>query len=153
RRRLRSLLVFSVRLLALVLIYTSVPLIDDTEQMLDQAFSLVLNASSPSSPLSVTFLDSSDYLGLFPIAANEPILWEHIALLQTGSLENCSDAAASLISLARDNDRYTKLIIVQRGIGPLLTAGEQVSAAAHFTFSFFTRPKQVKRIEISDQHW
>ncbi|CAG7891574.1 unnamed protein product [Brassica rapa] len=79
------------------------------------------------------------------------ILCQHIALLQTGSLENRSDAAASLISLTRDNDRYTKLIIVQRGIGPLLTAGEQVSAAAHFTY-FFTRPKQVKRIEISDQH-
>ncbi|KAF3440301.1 hypothetical protein FNV43_RR18585 [Rhamnella rubrinervis] len=63
------------------------------------------------------------YLGLPPIAANEPILcliWEQIAILSTGSLEDRSDAAASLVSLARDNDRYGKLIIEEGGIGPLL---------------------------------
>ena len=38
----------------------------------------------------------ADYLGLPPLAANELILcliWEHIALLHTGSLEDRSDAA------------------------------------------------------------
>ena len=76
------------------------------------------------------------YLGLPPIAANDPILcliWEHIALLHTGPLEDRSNAATSLVSLARDSDRYTKLIITEGGIGPLLIAGEQVSAAAYFT--------------------
>ncbi|KAK8517670.1 hypothetical protein V6N12_016512 [Hibiscus sabdariffa] len=63
------------------------------------------------------------YLGLPPIAANEPILcliWEQIAILYTGSLDDRSDAAASLVSLARDNDRYGKLIIEEGGVGPLL---------------------------------
>ncbi|KAE8695125.1 chaperone protein dnaJ 11 [Hibiscus syriacus] len=65
----------------------------------------------------------NEYLGLPPIAANEPILcliWEQIAILYTGSLDNRSDAAASLVSLARDNDRYGKLIIEEGGVGPLL---------------------------------
>lgn len=64
-----------------------------------------------------------EYLGLPPIAANEPILcliWEQIALLYTGSLDDRADAAASLVSLARDNDRYGKLIIEEGGVGPLL---------------------------------
>ncbi|XP_061376468.1 uncharacterized protein LOC133318478 [Gastrolobium bilobum] len=64
-----------------------------------------------------------EYLGLPPIAANEPILyliWEQIAILHTGSLDDRSDAAASLVSLARDNDRYGKLIIEEGGVGPLL---------------------------------
>lgn len=64
-----------------------------------------------------------EYLGLPPIAANEPILcliWEQIAILYTGSMEERSDAAASLVSLARDNDRYGKLIIEEGGVAPLL---------------------------------
>ncbi|KAG8662811.1 uncharacterized protein LOC110601973 [Manihot esculenta] len=64
-----------------------------------------------------------EYLGLPPIAANEPILcliWEQIAILTTGSVDDRSDAAASLVSLARDNDRYGKLIIEEGGIPPLL---------------------------------
>ncbi|CAM8986672.1 hypothetical protein QQ045_006826 [Rhodiola kirilowii] len=64
-----------------------------------------------------------EYLGLPPIATNEPILcliWEQIAILYTGSLDDRSDAAASLVSLARDNDRYGKLIIEEGGVGPLL---------------------------------
>ncbi|XP_044462971.1 uncharacterized protein LOC123193952 [Mangifera indica] len=63
------------------------------------------------------------YLGLPPIAANEPILcliWEQIAILYTGSLDAKSDAAASLVSLARDNYRYGKLIIEEGGVWPLL---------------------------------
>ncbi|KAL6993438.1 hypothetical protein U1Q18_011556 [Sarracenia purpurea var. burkii] len=64
-----------------------------------------------------------EYLGLPPIAANEPILcliWEQIAILSTGSIDDRSDAAASLGSLSRDNDRYGKLIIEEGGVGPLL---------------------------------
>lgn len=64
-----------------------------------------------------------EYLGLPPIAANEPILcfiWEQIAILYTGSSDDRVDSAASLVSLARDNDRYGKLIIEEGGIGPLL---------------------------------
>ncbi|WZZ64584.1 hypothetical protein YC2023_075954 [Brassica napus] len=82
----------------------------------------------------------------------EPILcliWEHIALLHTGPLEDSSNAAASLVSIARDSDHYTELIIAEGGIRPLLVAGEQVSLGLT---DFFTRAKQVKRIEISDQH-
>ncbi|KAL0666138.1 hypothetical protein Bca4012_028842 [Brassica carinata] len=108
RQRLRRLVVFSAR-----------------------DISWLLRVSAPAEDRS-----DAGYLGLPPIAANEPILcliWEHIALLHTGSLEDHSDAAASFVSNARDNDRYTKLTIEEGGVGPLLTAGEQVSAAAHFT--------------------
>ncbi|XP_054787767.1 uncharacterized protein LOC129293707 [Prosopis cineraria] len=63
-------------------------------------------------------------LGLPPIAANEPILcliWEQVAGLLTGcSIEDRSDNAASLVSLAQDNDRYGKLIIEEGGVPPLL---------------------------------
>lgn len=64
-----------------------------------------------------------EYLGLPPIAANEPILcliWEQVAILCSGSIEDRADAAASLVSLARDNDRYGKLIIEEGGVPPLL---------------------------------
>ncbi|KAJ0974296.1 hypothetical protein J5N97_016261 [Dioscorea zingiberensis] len=68
--------------------------------------------------------DDDIHLGLPPIAQNEPILfliWEQIAALQTGaSLGARADAAASLASLARDNDRYGKLIVEEDGIYPLL---------------------------------
>lgn len=47
-------------------------------------------------------------------------IWEHIAILCTGSVNDRSDAAASLVSLARDNDRNGKLIIEEGGVGPLL---------------------------------
>ncbi|KAG2299163.1 hypothetical protein Bca52824_035635 [Brassica carinata] len=93
--------------------------------------SWLLRVSAPAEDHS-----DADYLGLPPLAANELILcliWEHIALLHTGSLEDRSDAASSLVSLSRDNDRYTKLIIEERGVGSLLTEGEQVSSTANFT--------------------
>lgn len=67
--------------------------------------------------------DIGGYLGLPPIAANEPILcliWEQISILSIGSVDDRADAAASLVSLARDNDRYGKLIIEEGGVGPLL---------------------------------
>ncbi|KAI3499963.1 hypothetical protein L1887_35777 [Cichorium endivia] len=78
--------------------------------------SWLLRVSAPNN-------STDEYLGLPPIAANEPILcliWEQIAILYTGSLEDRSDAAASLVSLARDNDRYGKLIIEEGGVNPLL---------------------------------
>ncbi|KAL0543417.1 hypothetical protein IC582_018513 [Cucumis melo] len=64
-----------------------------------------------------------EYLGLPPIAANEPILgliWEQIAILSTGSPEDRADAAASLVSLAKDSERYGKRIIEEGGVGALL---------------------------------
>ncbi|KAK4778069.1 hypothetical protein SAY87_018256 [Trapa incisa] len=69
-----------------------------------------------------------EYLGLPPIASNEPILcliWEQVAILYTGSYEERSDAAASLVSLARDNDRYGKLIIEEGGLAPLLKLSKE----------------------------
>ncbi|KAK1633118.1 hypothetical protein QYE76_007433 [Lolium multiflorum] len=63
------------------------------------------------------------HIGLPPIAQNEPILfliWEQIAVLYTGDLDARADAAASLVSLARDSDRYSKLIIEEDGVPPLL---------------------------------
>lgn len=130
-------------------------IIDETEQVLDKALSLVLKCRANgimkrvftiipaaqfrkmSSQLENSIGDLSwllrvsapadsredGYLGLPPIAANEPILcliWEQIAILHTGSVDDRSDAAASLVSLAKDNDRYGKLIIEEGGVGPLL---------------------------------
>ncbi|KAL5719487.1 hypothetical protein ACHQM5_012257 [Ranunculus cassubicifolius] len=128
-------------------------IIDDTEQVLEKALAVVakcggkgiMNRLFPMVPsavfrklaaqlensigdvswlLRVSAPDRDDeYLGLPPIASNEPILcliWEQIATLYTGSLEARSDAAASLVSLARDNERYGKLIIEEGGVGPLL---------------------------------
>ncbi|PSS29934.1 Vacuolar protein [Actinidia chinensis var. chinensis] len=126
-------------------------IIDDTEQVLDKALALVQkcrahglvkrvftiipaaafrkmaalleNSVGDMSWLLRVSAGGGGYLGLPPIAANEPILcliWEQIAVLSTGSLEDRSDAAASLVSLARDNDRYGKIIIEEGGVGPLL---------------------------------
>lgn len=68
--------------------------------------------------------DRADHLGLPPIATNDPMLgliWEQIARLHTGSSpEEKADAAASLVSLAQDNERNGKLIVEEGGIGPLL---------------------------------
>ncbi|KAL3536575.1 hypothetical protein ACH5RR_005036 [Cinchona calisaya] len=72
--------------------------------------------------------DDDGYLGLPPIAANEPILcliWEQIAILCSGSVEERADGAASLVSLARDNDRYGKLIIEEGGVAPLLKLAKE----------------------------
>lgn len=68
--------------------------------------------------------ERADHLGLPPIATNDPMLgliWEQIARLHTGSSpEEKADAAASLVSLAQDNERNGKLIVEEGGIGPLL---------------------------------
>ncbi|CAA3002651.1 uncharacterized protein LOC111368136 [Olea europaea var. sylvestris] len=134
-------------------------IIDDTEQVLDKALTLVFKCRAnglrrvftiiptaafrkTSQQLENSIGDVSwllrvstpaddrddEYLGLPPIAANEPILcliWEQIAILCSGSLEERSDAAASLVSLARDNDRYGKLIIEEGGVAPLLKLAKE----------------------------
>uniref|UniRef100_A0A7N0U5V6 DUF7792 domain-containing protein n=1 Tax=Kalanchoe fedtschenkoi TaxID=63787 RepID=A0A7N0U5V6_KALFE len=134
-------------------------IVDDTEQVLEKALSLVLKCRINSfvkraftiiqtssfrkislqlenSIGDVSWLlrvsassdDRDGYLGLPPIAANEPILcliWEQVAILYTGSLEDRSDAAASLVSLARDNDRYGKLLIEEGGVVPLLKLAKE----------------------------
>ncbi|WOL10821.1 hypothetical protein Cni_G19580 [Canna indica] len=61
--------------------------------------------------------------GLCPIAQNEPILtliWSNIATLHTGHPDARSEAAAALVSLARDNQHFAKLIIEEDGVVPLL---------------------------------
>ncbi|CAN1307681.1 hypothetical protein LINPERPRIM_LOCUS27125 [Linum perenne] len=134
-------------------------IIDDTEQVLEKALTLVikcrasgimkrmftiipaaafrkLSVQLENSIGDVSWLlrvstsgdDDDDYIGLPPIAANEPILcliWEQIAILYTGSSEERSDAAASLVSLARDNDRYGRLIIEEGGVPPLLKLAKE----------------------------
>lgn len=135
-------------------------IIDDTEQVLDKALTLVIKCRAsgimkrmftiiPAAAFRKTSMQlensigdvqwllrvsasaddrDDEYLGLPPIAANEPILcliWEQIAILYTGSLEDRSDAAASLVSLARDNDRYGKLIIEEGGVAPLLKLAKE----------------------------
>ncbi|KAK8706650.1 hypothetical protein V6N13_050205 [Hibiscus sabdariffa] len=133
-------------------------IVDDTEQVLDKALTLVLkcgatgllrrlftiipaaafrklsmqleNSIGDVSWLLAVSGDNKDdeYLGLPPIAANEPILcliWEQIAILYTSTLEERSDASASLVSLARDNDRYGKLIIEEGGVPPLLKLAKE----------------------------
>ncbi|KAM6559040.1 hypothetical protein CsatA_028279 [Cannabis sativa] len=135
-------------------------IIDDTEQVLDKALTLVIKCRAngimkrvftiiPTAAfrktstqlensigdvswllrVSASACDRDDeYLGLPPIAANEPILcliWEQIAILYTGSLEERSDAAASLASLAKDNERYGKLIIEEGGVAPLLKLAKE----------------------------
>ncbi|XP_027361682.1 uncharacterized protein LOC113869522 [Abrus precatorius] len=147
-------------------------IVEETEQVLDKALSLVIKCRANglvkrvftlipaaafrkvSSHLENSIGDVSwllrvsapaddrggEYLGLPPIAANEPILcliWEQIAILYTGSPEDRSDAAASLVSLASSSDRYGKLIIEEGGVGPLLkllkegkTEGQENAARA-----------------------
>ncbi|PIN25953.1 hypothetical protein CDL12_01289 [Handroanthus impetiginosus] len=64
-----------------------------------------------------------EYLGLPPIAVNKPILcliWEQIPILCSGSIQKRTDAAALLVSLARDNYWCGKLIIEEGGVPPLL---------------------------------
>ncbi|KAL0421829.1 UNVERIFIED_CONTAM: hypothetical protein Slati_3205800 [Sesamum latifolium] len=134
-------------------------IIDDTEQVLDKALTLVLKCRANGIARIFTIIPAGafrkitqqlensigdvswllrvstpaddrddEYLGLPPIAANEPILcliWEQIAILCSGTIEDRTDAAASLVSLARDNDRYGKLIIEEGGVGPLLKLAKE----------------------------
>ncbi|KAE9612945.1 hypothetical protein Lalb_Chr05g0212371 [Lupinus albus] len=86
--------------------------------------SWLLRVSTPADDRA----DADIHLGLPPIAANVPILgliWEQIAILCTGSPEDRSDAAASLVSIIRGNDRCGKLIMKEGGVGPLLKLIEE----------------------------
>lgn len=115
-------LVFKCRASGLRRIFTIIPAaaFRKTSQQLENSIgdvSWLLRVSAPADDRD------DEYLGLPPIAANEPILcliWEQVAILCSGSIEDRSDAAASLVSLARDNDRYGKLIIEEGGVPPLL---------------------------------
>ncbi|CAL0331918.1 unnamed protein product [Lupinus luteus] len=67
--------------------------------------------------------NADTHFGIPPIASNMPILgfiWEQIAILYTGSVEDRSDAAASLISIIRSNERNATMIVEEGGVGPLL---------------------------------
>ncbi|KAL3642472.1 hypothetical protein CASFOL_013287 [Castilleja foliolosa] len=134
-------------------------IIDDTEQVLDKALTLVFKCRTNGLRRIFTIIPAAafrkislqlensigdvswllrvstpaddrddEYLGLPPIAANEPILcliWEQIASLFSGSIEDRADSAASLVSLARDNDRYGSLIIEEGGVPPLLKLAKE----------------------------
>ncbi|KAL6493566.1 hypothetical protein OROGR_032345 [Orobanche gracilis] len=134
-------------------------IIDDTEQVLDKALTLVFKCRTNGLRRIFTIIPAAafrkiaqqlensigdvswllrvstpaddrddEYLGLPPIAANEPILcliWEQIAILCSGTIEERTDAAASLVSLARDNDRYGSLIIEEGGVPPLLKLAKE----------------------------
>lgn len=62
-------------------------------------------------------------VSLPPIASNDPILswvWSYIASIQMGQLPDRIEAANSLASIAKDNDRNKKIIIEEGGVPPLL---------------------------------
>lgn len=57
------------------------------------------------------------------IAADKHVvsfICEQISILRTDSLDDHSDAAASLVFLANESDRYGEMIIEEGGVGPLL---------------------------------
>ncbi|GKD95363.1 armadillo-type fold protein, partial [Tanacetum coccineum] len=79
--------------------------------------SWLLHVSTPSND------QDEEYLGLLPTEANEPMLsliWENIAILRKGTLEERAEAAISLGTITEDNKRYGKLIIEEGGVPPLL---------------------------------
>lgn len=120
-------LIFKCRANGLRRVFTIIPTaaFRKTSQQLENSIgdvSWLLRVSTPADDRD------DEYLGLPPIAANEPILcliWEQVAILCSGSIEDRSDAAASLVSLARDNDRYGKLIIEEGGVPPLLKLAKE----------------------------
>lgn len=120
-------LIFKCRLNGLRRVFTITPqaAFRKTSQQLENSIgdvSWLLRVSTPADDRD------DEYLGLPPIAANEPILcliWEQIAILCSGSMDDRTDAAASLVSLARDNDRYGKLIIEEGGVAPLLKLAKE----------------------------
>lgn len=124
----------------------SLRIFKQTEQVLNKALSLLLKKrififipvstfSKISSKLensigNVSWLlrisslhNDNKYLGLPPIAARDPIvslIWVQIAILRTGSPKDRSDDAASLLSLAQDNDRNKRMVIEEGGVVPIL---------------------------------
>lgn len=62
-------------------------------------------------------------MGLPPIASSEPMMgyfWEQIALLQRGTTEQREEAANALGDLARDNERFAKIIVEEDAVSPML---------------------------------
>uniref|UniRef100_A0A5B6ZPF8 DUF7792 domain-containing protein n=1 Tax=Davidia involucrata TaxID=16924 RepID=A0A5B6ZPF8_DAVIN len=121
-------LIFKCRANGFKRVFTIIPAaaFRKTSQQLENSIgdvSWLLRVSTPADDRD------DEYLGLPPIATNEPILcliWEQIAILCSGStVEERSDAAASLVSLARDNDRYGSLIIEEGGVAPLLKLAKE----------------------------
>lgn len=122
-------LVFKCRANGLRRVFTIIPnaALRKSAQQLENSIgdvSWLLRVSAPADDRDDEYLG-----GLPPIAANEPILcliWEQIAILcSAASIEDRADAAASLVSLARDNDRYGKLIIEEGGVPPLLKLAKE----------------------------
>jgi len=68
---------------------------------------------------------AASFIALFvsDIAADKHVvsfICEQISILLIGSPKDRSDAAASLVSLAHESDRYGEMIIEEGGVGPLL---------------------------------
>ncbi|CAN6585414.1 unnamed protein product [Malus baccata var. baccata] len=104
--------------------------------------------------LSVFESDGAN-LSLPPIASNDPILswvWSYIATIQMGQLRDRVEAANSLVSLARDNDRNKKIIVDEGGVTPLLKLLKEGSspdaqiAAANALFHIATDQERVRII-------
>ncbi|KAL6174934.1 hypothetical protein ACLB2K_051579 [Fragaria x ananassa] len=102
--------------------------------------------------LSVFESDGAN-LSLPPIASNDPILswvWSYIATIQMGQLRDRVEAASSLVSLARDNDRNKKIIVDEGGVTPLLkllkegSSPEAQVAAANALFHLATDRERVR---------
>ncbi|XP_038988286.1 uncharacterized protein LOC120112718 [Phoenix dactylifera] len=73
--------------------------------------------------IHVSTLAADHDFGQPPIAHSKSILfliWEPIGTMFIGSLDASANVAASLVSLARGNDGYDKLIIEEDGVDPLL---------------------------------
>ncbi|PHT31051.1 hypothetical protein CQW23_27388 [Capsicum baccatum] len=113
-------------------------IIGDTEQALEKALSVVSKCRRPTVMKRIFFIipaadfrNSSsqleDSIGgvswLLNVTASADelcLIWKHIAILCTGSISDQTAAAASLVSLAKDNDQNGKLIIEEGGVGPLI---------------------------------
>lgn len=79
----------------------------------------LLAVSNPSNNNS----DDEDDYGLPPIVSNDPLvgfIWTVIAKLQSGNLEDKTEAAGSLESLASSSDRQKDIIVEEGGVPPLL---------------------------------
>lgn len=80
-------------------------------------------------------------LTLPPIASNDPMIswvWSSVSSLYMGQLQDKTEAANQLASLAKDNDRNKQIIVEEGGIPPLLkllkdsssTEGQTAAASA-----------------------
>ncbi|KAI3499349.1 hypothetical protein L2E82_15781 [Cichorium intybus] len=121
-------LVFKCRASGIQRLFTIIPAaaVRKSSQQIENSIgdvSWLLRVSTPAEDRD------DEYLGLPPIAANEPhlgLIWEQIAILCSSNVvDEWTDAAGSLVSLARDNERYGKLIIEEGGVPPLLRLAKE----------------------------